>query len=202
MPLINDRDISLGKARLREKYKKLRSDRHRQGTAKDGMRLAENFMESVSFALPSIVSGYWPILSEIDIRPLLKSLHECGHEVCLPTIINDQLPLRFRQWSPSDRLQGAAFNTFQPDETKPQMKPEVVIVPLLAFDNRGHRLGYGGGYYDRTLDSFSGAEIVTVGVGYEMQFVERLPADRNDVALHWIVTEKLSRNVRCHRPME
>ena len=163
--MINDHDISLGKALLREKYKKLRSDRHREGTARDGIRLTENFMESVPFALPSIVSGYWPILSEIDIRPLLKSLYECGHAVCLPTIVNNQLPLKFRQWSPSDRLEGAAFNTFEPDETKPQMEPGVVIVPLLAFDNRGHRLGYGGGYYDRTLDSFSETKIVTVGVG-------------------------------------
>ncbi len=200
--MIKDHDTRLGKARLRKKYKQLRADRHRQGTLKDGKRLAENFMESVSFASPTIVSGYWPILSEIDIRPLLKSLHGCGNAVCLPTIVSHQLPLKFRQWSPSDRLQRAAFNTFEPNETKPQMEPEVVIVPLLAFDNKGHRLGYGGGYYDRTLDSFGETKIVTVGVGYEMQFVERVPAGRNDVALHWIVTEKRSRNARCRIPME
>ena len=82
------------------------------------------------------------------------------------------------------------------------MKPEVVIVPLLAFDNKGHRLGYGGGYYDRTLDGFGETKIVTVGVGYEMQFVEKVPAGRNDVALHWIVTEQRSRNARCRIPME
>ena len=200
--MINDHDISLRKALLREKYKKLRSDRHREGTARDGIRLTENFMESVPFALPSIVSGYWPILSEIDIRPLLKSLHGYGNVVCLPTIVSHQLPLKFRQWRPSDLLQRAAFNTFEPNETKPQMEPEVVIVPLLAFDNKGHRLGYGGGYYDRTLDSFGETKIVTVGVGYEMQFVEKVPVGRNDVALHWIVTEKRSRNARCRIPIE
>jgi len=200
--LTNDHYTSLGKARLRKKYKQLRADRHRLGTVRDGTRLAENFMGSVSFASPSIVSGYWPIRSEIDIRPLLKSLYACGHTVCLPTIVNHQLPLKFRQWSPSDRLRRAAFNTFEPDETKSQMKPEVVIVPLLAFDNKGHRLGYGGGYYDRTLGSVGETKIVTVGVGYEAQFVERVPAGRNDVALHWIVTEKLSRKVRSCSPME
>ena len=200
--MINDHDTSLGKARLREKYKQLRADRHRQGTVKDGKRLTENFMESISLALPSIVSGYWPILSEIDIRPLLGSLYERGHAVCLPTIVNHQLPLKFRQWSPSDHLRSAAFNTFEPNETKPQMEPEVTIVPLLAFDNKGRRLGYGGGYYDRTLDSFGETKIVTVGVGYEMQFVERVPTGLNDVALHWVVTEKLSRNMGCCNPME
>ena len=200
--MINDHDTSLGKARLREKYKQLRANRHREGTLKDGNRLAENFMESVSFASPAIVSGYWPILSEIDIRPLLKFLYGCGNVVCLPTIVNHHLPLKFRQWGPSDRLRSAAFNTFEPNETKPQMEPEVIIVPLLAFDNKGRRLGYGGGYYDRTLDSFGQTKIVTVGVGYEMQLVERVPAGRNDVALDWIVTEKRSRNVRCCSPRE
>jgi 5-formyltetrahydrofolate cyclo-ligase len=159
-------------------------------------------MESVSFASPATVSGYWPILSEIDIRPLLKSLHNLGHTVCLPIIVGRQVPLKFRHWSPSDRLQRASFNTFEPNEKKVQIEPEVVIVPLLAFDNKGHRLGYGGGYYDRTLNDFDEADIVTVGVGYEAQFAERVPTGRNDVPLHWIVTEKLSRKVLCRGSME
>ena len=142
------------------------------------------------------ISGYWPIQSEIDIRPLLLSLHNLGHTLCLPIVVAPAAPLEFRQWSPGDELKSGPFSTLEPHEFRTQINPKVVIVPLLAFDARGNRLGYGGGYYDRTLSSLNDGKIITVGVGYEAQLLNSVPADPSDVALDWIITEEVCRGFR------
>ena len=103
------------------------------------------------------------------------------------------------RWGPCDLLESASFGTFEPAITRPEVDPEVVLVPLLAFDSKGHRLGYGGGYYDRTLESFAERGVVSVGIAYEAQFLEKLPSDTKDVALNWIITEERSRNMRDAR---
>jgi len=181
------------KNNLRKECHRVRRERHRRGAGRDGKELAQNFLRSIEIRAPAKVSGYWPIQSEIDVRPLLLSLHSLGNILCLPTIAGPAAPLKFRQWSPCDVLKRGLFNTSEPHELKPQINPKVVIVPLLAFDARGNRLGYGGGYYDRTLSSLNEGKIITVGVGYEAQLLNSIPVDQNDVALDWIITEEMCR---------
>ena len=136
------------------------------------------------------ISGYWPIQSEIDIRPLLLSLHSLGHTLCLPIVVAPAAPLKFRQWSPGDALTSGPFSTLEPHEFRPQINPKVVIVPLLAFDGRGNRLGYGGGYYDRTLAILrKRVGTLAVGAAYEAQKVDSVPHDKLDQRLDAIVTE-------------
>ena len=146
-----------------------------------------------AFDLPqgAPVSGYWPMGDELDIRPLLTALADRGHEIGLPVVVQAGAPLVFRRWRPGDELIPAGFGTQVPPPEQPEITPRVLFVPLLAFDRRGFRLGYGGGFYDRTLARLSADGGATaVGVAYAGQEMEAIPRDDYDWPLDWIVTER------------
>lgn len=134
----------------------------------------------------AIVSGFWPIGDEIDLRPLLIALHARGHRLCLPETVKRGNPLIFRRWQPGDRLIPGRFGTSHPDSET--LTPDFLLVPLLAFDRTGHRLGYGAGYYDRTLAALPHA--FRLGCAYAAQEIPEVPAGPNDVRLHAIATEQ------------
>jgi len=131
------------------------------------------------------VSGFWPIGREIDIRPLMLALHERGHPIVLPVTPKRGNPLSFRLWRPGDVLQPERFGTFRP-VGEPAV-PDFLLVPLLAFDRRGHRLGYGAGFYDRTLAGLPGR--YALGVAYAAQEVPEVPTGPSDVALDAVATD-------------
>ncbi len=133
----------------------------------------------------SIIGGYWPLGSEIDPRPLLHTLHGLDYAIALPVTPATPSPLGFRQWHPDAPLRQGRYNTRHPDG--PALTPSFILVPLLAYDLRGHRLGYGGGYYDRTLAALPGA--FRLGLAYAAQAVPELPADEHDIMLHAVATE-------------
>ena len=135
--------------------------------------------------LGAVVSGFWPIGREIDIRPLLLALHERGHPIVLPVTPKRGNPLSFRLWRPGDVLERERFGTFRP--TGDPVAPNFLLVPLLAFDRRGHRLGYGAGFYDRTLATLPGR--YALGVAYAGQEVPEVPAGDTDVALDAMATD-------------
>ena len=122
---------------------------------------------------------------EIDIRPLLFSLHALGHRVVLPQTPARGSVLVFRVWSPGAAMVRERFGTERPEGEV--LVPEFLLVPLLAFDRFGRRLGYGGGYYDRTLAALPGA--VSVGCAFAAQEVDCVPSDAHDVRLSAVVTE-------------
>lgn len=133
-----------------------------------------------------ILSGYLPIRSEIDPRPAMAA--HAG-PVCVPVVQGPGLPLRFRAWSPDAVLEPGVFGAAVP-ATGDWMDPEVLIVPLLAFDRRGCRLGYGGGFYDRTLAALRRrGPVLAVGFAYAAQEVDRVPTDATDQPLDALVTE-------------
>lgn len=132
-----------------------------------------------------MVSGFWPIESEIDIRPLLETLHDRGHVIVLPQTPKIGNPLIFRQWSPGATMHRERYGTFRPDG--PISDPDFLLVPLLAFDADGKRLGYGGGYYDRTLAGLPGA--TAVGCAYAAQQLDEIPVNAYDARLDAVATE-------------
>lgn len=141
-------------------------------------------------AVPAI-SAFWPMGEEIDIRPLLQALHEDGHPLCLPRTPKRGEPLTFHAWRPGEVLEEGPLGTSQPPAAAPVIEPDALIVPLLAVDPAGFRLGYGGGYYDRTLTRLRSRRAITaIGVCFDAQRVDRVPTGANDARLDFLLTER------------
>ena len=132
----------------------------------------------------AVIAGYWPMGDEIDVRPLLLRLHS-DHAIVLPVTPVRGAALRFRRWHPGMAMVPERFGTLAP--TGEEMTPDWLLVPLLAFDRRGGRLGYGGGFYDRTLAGLPGA--VAIGCAFAAQEVAAVPMEAHDIRLHGVVTE-------------
>jgi len=142
----------------------------------------------------NVFAGYMPIGSELDCLPLLNKLAAADVVLCLPVVTAPGEPLIFRRWSPDDPLVPGTFGTSEPSDAAPAVVPDVLLVPMLAFDRQGNRLGYGGGYYDRTLKALRGArdggdEIVAIGVAFTGQLRDKVPVAEGDEPLDWILTE-------------
>lgn len=153
--------------------------------------LWSNLREAVAGApAGAVVSGYWPMRREFDIRPAMARLYEGGFACALPVVTGPGRALVFRRWRPGDPLVPGPFGTSQPEGGAPEAAPFVVLTPLLAFDRSGRRLGYGGGYYDRTLRDLRARGTVTaIGVAFAGQEIAETPAGPDDERLDWIVTE-------------
>ena len=155
-----------------------------------GAALAAVFAQNLQLPEGAVVSGYWPMGSEIDVRPLMHRLADAGHALCLPVVAARGAPLAFRRWRPGDALVGAGFGTSEPEPSADEVEPDVFLVPLLAFDRQGRRLGYGGGFYDRTLSAARRARhVIAAGVAYAAQEVALVPAGPADELLDVVVTE-------------
>ena len=161
-----------------------------------GERLAELFLDALALPARSVVAGYWPIRDEIDPRPLMRRLHAAGHACALCVLGARAAPLAFRAWAPGMALQPGGFGTQAPPADSPELAPDIVLTPLLAFDDHGHRLGYGGGYYDRTLARLrAGGRVLAVGAAFESQRVESVPHTDRDGRLDWVITEQQARQI-------
>ncbi len=156
-----------------------------------GTWLLNSFMARCPLPQGLIVAGYWPSDGEIDPRPLLHALHDRGHPIALPVIMARSTPLRFRLWHPGDLLTPGKFAIPVPPDTNPEVTPGALLVPLLAFDRQGYRLGRGMGFYDRTLQRLrETAPVLSLGVAYAAQEVPNVPHDAFDQRLDWVVTER------------
>ncbi|MCX5516362.1 5-formyltetrahydrofolate cyclo-ligase [Kaistia algarum] len=140
---------------------------------------------------PRIVSGYWPIRSEVDPQPILAAARRAGASIALPVLV-DRATLRFRLHEADEPLVPAGFGTYGPPETAPEIVPDLVILPLAAFDRALHRIGYGQGHYDRALAAMidAGRRPCLVGLAFAAQEVERIPFEPHDIPLDFIVTER------------
>ena len=161
--------------------------------------VAAHFLAHIMPPAHAVIGGYWPIGTELDVRPLMTALHERGHVCALP-VVHRGRPLEFHRWQPSDRLVAGRFNILTPDHHTPIVVPDVLLMPMLAFDALGMRIGYGGGYYDRTIPAIRARKaLLTVGIAYAIQEVTRVPTDRFDRRLDWIVTEEEARRFERRR---
>lgn len=143
-----------------------------------------------------VISGFHPYQSEISTLPLLTKLAGEGWVTALPVIVGKAQPLIFRAWTPGEPLGSGLWDIKIPLETSPEVLPDVLIVPLLAFDPHGYRLGYGGGFYDRTLAKLRALKpIVAIGVGFAAQAVSHVPHDDLDQRVDFVMTEEST--IRC-----
>jgi 5-formyltetrahydrofolate cyclo-ligase len=142
------------------------------------------------FAPGSIVSGYSPIRSEIDPVPLMRALAAQGARLALPAVMARGKSLAFRAWSAGDRLMLGPLGILEPSPAAAELIPDIMLVPLAAFDRAGHRIGYGAGHYDYTLAHLRKMKpIAAIGVAFAVQEIETVPALPHDVALDYVLTE-------------
>jgi 5-formyltetrahydrofolate cyclo-ligase len=142
-------------------------------------------------ATGAVVAGYAPIRGEIDPFPLMQALAAGGARLALPVVTGQGRPLQFREWSPGDALLRSPLGILEPPPTAPETTPDVVLAPLAAFDGRGHRIGYGAGHYDRTLEALRAQRpVIAVGLAFAVQQIETVPAAGHDVALDYVITEQ------------
>ena len=153
---------------------------------RDGQNLVTHFPTEFD---QSIIAGFAPIGDEIDVWPLLHHLHAKGRQVCLPIVSAPETPLTFRHWTPTCTMETDRYGVSYPVDGE-TLIPHLILVPLLAFTASGKRLGYGGGYYDRTLAGLrDDHEILACGVAYAGQEVPTIPTDTHDERLNGILTE-------------
>ncbi|WP_291854438.1 5-formyltetrahydrofolate cyclo-ligase [Bradyrhizobium sp.] len=138
-----------------------------------------------------VVSGYSPIRSEIDPVPLMRKLAEQGARLALPAVLSRGKSLAFRAWAPGARLMLGPLGILEPSPAAAELVPDVMLVPLAAFDCEGHRIGYGAGHYDFTLAHLRKAKaVIAVGAAFALQEIKSVPALPHDVALDYVLTEK------------
>ncbi len=154
------------------------------------------FAECISVPAGAAVALYWPKGREFDVRPLIDDLLNKKITCALPVMQKDSKELQFARWDESVPLVEGPFGIMQPGGDPQWVEPAIVVVPLLAFDRHGHRLGHGGGYYDATLAALRARKtIVAVGIGYAEQAVLfKLPADEHDQKLDWVITPQKAQN--------
>ena len=138
-----------------------------------------------------VVSGYSPIRSEIDPAPMMRKLAEQGAKLALPAVMARGKSLAFRAWFPDDRLMLGPLGILEPAPAAAELIPDIMLVPLAAFDPQGHRIGYGAGHYDFTLEHLRKVKAITaVGIAFAVQQIKAVPALPHDVALDYVLTEK------------
>jgi 5-formyltetrahydrofolate cyclo-ligase len=188
---------------LREAKKVFRAaarDRRAHCHEHHGAGAGERLRDLVLAAIPPTpgvtVSGYLPIEDELDPLPLMRAVFGRGHAVCMPVVQAMGRPLLFRDWTPDAALVAGVFGVAVPATTAAPRVPDMLFLPLLGFDRKGYRMGYGAGFYDRTLAGLraqapqTGRPVLAVGVAYAGQEVDAVPAGLHDEALDWIVTDR------------
>jgi 5-formyltetrahydrofolate cyclo-ligase len=168
------------------------AERIRAATAVAGQGL--QFLGQV--ANTTTVSGFAALPDELSAGPLLERLAWDGYRLALPTVQGKGRPLLFRAWAPGDAMDEGVWGIAEPKADKVVVEPDILLVPLLAFDRRGWRLGYGGGFYDRTLAALRARRpIAAVGLAYDEQQVDAVPYLDYDQRLDWVLTP--SGPIRC-----
>ena len=183
-------------ASLKELKRKLRLEALSRRDALDpGWRIEASLAmaahaASIDLSHGPVVSGFLPIRSEADLRPLMAALADRGARLCLPVVL-DRETIVFRELVRDAEMVSTGFGTSGPDSAAAVLDPDIMLVPLAAFDRRGHRLGYGAGHYDRAIARLhrKGRSPYLIGIGFDCQEVDRVPEEPHDVILNEMLTE-------------
>ena len=145
-------------------------------------------VEGFPFVQHGIVAGYWPFRGEFDPRFAMRHFRQCGARLALPEVVEKRTPLRFREWWPGVAMDtSGVFGLPVPVDTE-EMTPDTLLIPPVGFDARGFRLGYGGGYFDRTLAALRNRPL-RIAVAYELSRMDTIRPQAHDIAMDYIVTE-------------
>jgi len=190
-----EKKLEIEKETLRQECVKRRKESFLQLEHKSrnllNKRFAEQFFKHIALDSSLTIAAYWPINFEVNCHQIMGRLMEIGHEVCLPVVTKQSDKLTFRSWQYVDGVVRGSFGTWHPPANKQEVMPSVILAPLLAFGNNGERLGYGGGYYDRTISILKlQKNIIIIGLAYEAQKRSNIPLNDNDQKLDWVVTEE------------
>lgn len=181
--------IAIQKKALRTRAKATRAAAHARQGPTAGAALAAHGLGFAGASSRTDVSAFLAIGEEIDPMPLMRRLWAEGHRVGLPVMVGKGQPLVFRQWREGQPLAEVQWGIREPLPTAPQLVPDVMLVPLLAFDAKGYRLGYGGGFYDRTIAQVRATKpLITIGLAYDDLEVDAVPHDDYDQRLDWVLT--------------
>jgi 5-formyltetrahydrofolate cyclo-ligase len=136
------------------------------------------------------VSGFFPLKTEINPLPLMRKLSDAGAQLALPVVTGRGKPLIMRAWSFGAPLASGVWGIREPTPDAPEVAPDILLVPLLAFDRQGHRIGYGAGYYDMTISGLRARKpVVAIGIAYAAQEVDAVPVTPRDARLDLVLTE-------------
>ena len=154
------------------------------------LEMAETARDQIAIEPGQIVSGFWPMRSEVDVRPLMFAFREKGARLCLPAIL-DKTTIVFRELVRGAPMVEMGFGTVGPHEEAEVLDPSMMLIPLAAFDRRGHRIGYGAGYYDRAIAKLADKGLTPrlIGIAFDCQEVPMVPEENHDVVIAEILTE-------------
>jgi len=186
------------KAKVRE-FAKAERKRAAAELGRDAsVRFADHLLRAVGPQMSGMVlSGYLEIGDELSVSMAMERHRANGGQCVLPVVTKAEALLDFRQWSPGCEFEDGPFRTRHPVAGSPELTPQILLVPLLAFDAEGYRIGWGGGFYDRTLSHLRDrGEVIAVGAAYSAQRVDRVPRDRHDQPLDWVITEREAIQIR------
>jgi 5-formyltetrahydrofolate cyclo-ligase len=177
------------KAALRRRAHKSRAALSEDFRAEAAQRVAGHFFAHFHLNADDTVAGYWAIRDELDCGPILARLQDAGQRVLLPVVMGPDRPLDWRVWEQHSPLSEAGFGTLAPSEHAPRATPDIVLLPMLGFDANSTRLGYGGGYYDRTLAGLERRPRL-VGLAFAAQELPEIPRHAHDMPLDAVITEQ------------
>ena len=184
-----DENLENAKSSLRQVVLAVRSAAHRQAGERVGQSLVAPALKLVAQFEPAAVSAYVPMRSEMNCRLLLAAIAAAGITTAVPVMVRKAAPLAFRAYVPGDQLAKTSFGVEEPLQSALLVVPDLLFVPLAAFDEEGFRLGYGGGYYDRTLAELRAMKRVTaIGLAYDCQLVASVPRGAYDQRLDGVLT--------------
>jgi 5-formyltetrahydrofolate cyclo-ligase len=145
---------------------------------------------------PQAIGGYMAIRNELDITQMMETLDDLGHGIGLPVVVAKHQPMIFRAWDGNHDLPKTTFGVPTPTAEQVELEPDILLVPLLAFDADGYRLGYGGGFYDRTIAKLRQTkQVIAIGVAFDEQEIPRLPREPHDIPMDWILTQSGPRKI-------
>ncbi len=178
------------KAQLRNEKLALRDAMTTQARIEGSLAMADHAGEVIAFEPGAVISGFWPIRSEADIRPLMARLAERGARLSLPVVL-DRETIVFRELVRGAPMVKTGFGTTGPGPEAKLLDPDILLIPLSAFDGNGHRIGYGAGHYDRAIDRLraKGLSPRLIGIAFACQEVAEVPFEPHDVALDAVLTE-------------
>lgn len=172
---------------LRKKLKQIRTNTTTKYINMAESKIRSSFLEFMMNNAFTSIAGYYPIKNELNTLPILIAAEEHGITIALPALDSKIEALVFKKWKTQDKVkENGLFQ--EPEGNSPIIKPDLIIVPLLGFDRNGHRLGYGSGYYDRTLPKYK--KSLKIALAYSNQELNYIPAEEHDQRLDYIITEK------------